>query len=498
MTSTPDVVEPSDAHDKLVPAPDGELVPAPDYGVLKWLVLATFIVILNETIMVNAIPRLMVEFEVGPRAAQWLTSAFMLTMAVVIPITGWFLQRVTTRQAFTTAMLTFCAGTLIAAVAPTFVLLLVGRIVQAAGTAVMMPLLMTTLMTIVAERDRGRVMGNVTLAMSVAPALGPAVSGVILHFTSWRWMFGLVLPLAALITVIGLQRLRDVGESVKGDVDWTSVVLAALGFGPLVYGLSQLGGDVQPAWMPWVAIAVGVLSLGAFVARQLRLQRDGVPLLDLRALLHRPFLIGLLLMSVAFMAMLGSMILLPMYLQEVRGLSELETGLLVMPGGVAMGLLGPQVGKVFDARGGRILVVPGAFGVLIALALFTQVQVDTSQWFVLGAHVLLMVSLAGVFTPIFTLSLGALPPHLYSHGSSLLGTLQQVAAAAGTAVVIAVMAARESSLLADGVEELEAQVGGMEWGFAFGAICAVAVLALAFVMPNRLPSDADAPVPVGH
>ena len=166
----------------------------PDYAVLRWLVGATFVVILNETIMINAIPRLMADFEVDANAAQWLSTAFMLTMAVVIPVTGWFLQRVTTRFAFGLAMGVFCAGTLLAAAAWAFPVLLAARVIQASGTAVMMPLLMTTLMSVVPEYDRGRVMGNVTLAISVAPALGPAVSGVVLHSLSWRWIFLVVLP----------------------------------------------------------------------------------------------------------------------------------------------------------------------------------------------------------------------------------------------------------------------------------------------------------------
>src|SRR3954471_17588931 len=209
---------------------------APDYGVLRWLVGATFVVILNETIMINAIPRLMGAFQVDANAAQWLSTAFMLTMAVVIPITGWFLQRVTTRFAFGLAMGTFCAGTLLAACAWTFPVLLVARVVQAGGTAVMMPLLMTTLMAVVPMHDRGRVMGNVMLAMSVAPALGPAVSGVILSSFSWRWIFLVVLPISAGIGIVGLRRLRDVGEPVPGTVDWWSVLIAAIGFGFLVYG----------------------------------------------------------------------------------------------------------------------------------------------------------------------------------------------------------------------------------------------------------------------
>ena len=191
------------------------------------------------------------------------------------------------------------------------------------------------------------------------------------------------------------------------------------------------------------------------------------------------------------MAMLGSMILLPLYLQGVRGLSELQTGLLVMPGGLAMGLLGPQVGKVFDRVGARPLIIPGAVGMLVGLALLTQVGATTPYALILAAHVLLMVSLAAVFTPVFSLGLGALPPHLYSHGSSLLATLQQVAGAAGTAVVIAVVSSRETGLLADGAGEIAARVGGTQWGFGVGAILAVVVVAIAVLIPGRVPSSYD-------
>ena len=464
---------------------DEETAASPDYGVLRWLVLATFLVILNETIVVNAIPRLMSEFAITARAAQWLSTAFMLTMAVVIPITGWFLQRVTTRQAFGLAMSVFTVGTLLAAVAPTYPLLLAGRVVQAMGTAVMMPLLMTTIMTVVRPEDRGRIMGNVTLAISVAPALGPAVSGVTLQLGSWRWIFGVVLPVAVAIAALALRGLRNVGEVVPGSIDWASVVLAVAGFGPLVYGLSQLGaeGSVAP---PGLVLAAGLTAVALFVLRQLRLQRSGAPLLDLRTLLHRTYAIALGVLSVAFMAMIGSMILLPMYLQEVRGLTELETGLLVMPGGIAMGLLGPTVGRLFDRYGARPLVIPGSAAILVALTGFAQVGLESPVWQVLAAHVLLMVGLATVFTPAFTLGLGVLPPHLYSHGSSLLGTAQQVAAAIGTAVVVTVMSWRAAGLAEAGTPAADALVAGLRWGFGVGAVLGVVVLVLAVVLGGRV------------
>ena len=465
----------------------GARTSAEDMIVLRWLVVATFIVILNETIMANAIPRLAADFAVSLRTAQWLTTAFMLAMAIVIPVTGWFLQRVSTRQAFALAMTVFCTGTLIAAIAPWFWLLIVGRVVQASGTAVMMPLLMTTLMSVVPESDRGRVMGNVTLAMSVAPALGPAVSGVILQSLSWRWMFGIVLPVAALIGVLGLRRMRNVGQRTTASVDGLSVVMSGLGFGAAVYGLSLLGDHSAPV-NPWALIGGGALMVVLFVVRQLQLQRVGSPLLDLRTLKHRTYTLSLLLMVFAFMGFLGSMILVPLYLQNARGLSVLETGLMMMPGGLAMGLLGPRVGRIFDAHGGRVLVIPGSVGVVVALGVFSQISLHTPYWLILGAHILLMSSLAAVFTPVFTLGLGSVPPQLYSHASSLLGALQQVAGAIGTAVSVTVMATVPHFVQTDP----GTLTHGLQRAFVVSAVVSILVVVLAALLPARL---ASAPQP---
>ncbi|MGQ4596600.1 DHA2 family efflux MFS transporter permease subunit [Nocardia sp. R6R-6] len=451
--------------------------------VIRVLVLATFVVILNETIMINAIPRLMVDLAISDRAAQWVSTAFMLTMAAIIPTTGWFLQRVSTRQAYAVAMGVFLAGTALSAAAPSFAVLLLGRIIQAGGTAVMMPLLMTTLMTVVHEHDRGRVMGNVTLAISVAPAMGPVISGAVLQIGSWRWLFVLVLPIAGVITWLGLRQLENVGEPRAGQIDSVSVALAALGFGGLVFGLSRFesGNFTSPA----LIVAAGSALIAGFVLRQLSLQRSGTPLLDLRVLLSGTYTKALVLMSVAFMAMLGSMILLPLYLQNLRGLSPLATGLLVMPGGMAMGLLGPTVGRLFDRFGGRLLVIPGSIGIAASLAGFTQISMTMPYWQLLGLHVLLMLSLAAAFTPVFTLGLGALPQHLYSHGSSMLGTLQQVAAAFGTALVVTVMSARSTTLVESGADAVTAHLDGMRLAFLVSAALALIVVIMAVLLPSR-------------
>jgi DHA2 family lincomycin resistance protein-like MFS transporter len=299
------------------------------------------------------------------------------------------------------------------------------------------------------------------------------------------------LPIAAAIMYFAMRNLVSVGETTTGDIDWFSVAVAAAGFGGLVYGLSRFGtGDVA---VPVAIVAGGVALIAVFVLRQLYLQLNGTPLLDLRTLKHRTFTLALGLMSVAFMAMLGSMILLPLYLQDLRGLSALQTGLLVMPGGLAMGLLGPTVGRTFDRFGGRPLVIPGSIGIVAALAVFTQVTADTPYAVLLGAHMVLMICLAGVFTPVFTLGLGAVPMHLYSHGSSILGTLQQVAAAFGTALVVTVMTARANSLADGGSGPAESLLGGMQWAFGVGAAISVLIVVFAVVLPGRLPAPAGGP-----
>ncbi|KOV75468.1 MDR family MFS transporter [Nocardia sp. NRRL S-836] len=453
--------------------------------VVRLLVLATFVVILNETLMINAIPRLMESLQVTEHAAQWVSTAFMLTMAAVIPVTGWFLQRVTTRSGYAIAMGVFLTGTALCAVAPTFTVLLLGRIVQAAGTAVMLPLLMTTLMTVVPEEDRGRVMGNVTLSISVAPALGPAVSGLILQLGSWRLLFVAVLPIAGAVTYFGLRHLTNIGEPKVSTIDWLSAALAALGFGGLVYGLS-LFGEGKANLGPTIGLVVaGAAIIATFVLRQLKLQRTGAPLMDLRTLTHRTFALSLVLMCIAFLAMMGSMILLPLYLQNLRGLTPLETGLLLMPGGLAMGLLGPTVGKLYDRFGSRPLVLPGTIGLVVSLAGFTQISTTMPYWQVLALHALLMVSLAATFTPIFTLGMGALPADMYPHGSSILGTLQQVAAALGTALVVTVMSARASQLVATGAPAATAHLSGMKLAFVVATVLAVATIVVAFLLPSR-------------
>jgi DHA2 family lincomycin resistance protein-like MFS transporter len=483
-----------------------EPLPPATTTVLRTLTVATFVVILNETVLVNALPQLMASLRIDERAAQWLSTGFMLTLAVVIPTTGWLIRRIGTRAAFRLAMALFVTGTAASALAPTFALLLLGRVVQASGTAIMMPLLMTTLLTLVPPHARGRVMGNVTLAISVAPALGPAVSGVVLQWLSWRWLFGLVLPIAVVVTLVGLRALRVAAvpdpAGARPRLDAVSVLLTAVGFGSLVYGLAEAGGEggasgSAPLLPAPVALAVGAVGLGLFVWRQLVLQRAGEPLLDLRVLRHGQYAVALALTSVAFMALMGVMILLPLYLQQVRGLSVLETGLLLMPGGLTMGLMGPRVGRWFDRVGARPLVLPGALLLLLSLGGLTAATLLGPWWAFLACHVGASVGLALMFTPAFTGGLGSLPPHLYPFGSAMLGTVQQVAAAAGTALSVAVLSWRQSLLVADGTGPVQALDGGVRAALVVGVVLAVVVVVLATLVRGGPAAPVGGAAPAG-
>ena len=317
-------------------------LPARDRTVIITLLVATFVVILNETIMGVALPRLMDDLRVPTSTVQWLSTAFLLTMGVVIPTTGFLLQRLATRTVFVLAMSLFSAGTLLAAVSPGFWMLLGARVVQASGTAIMLPLLMTTILTLVPIERRGVVMGNVSIAISVAPAIGPTVSGLILQFLSWRFMFVIVLPIALAALVLGARLIGDVGESGRQRLDLVSVLLSVPAFGGLVYGLSRLGESASGGLsVALVFLVVGVLCLLAFGWRQLRLARGGDPLLDLAAFRFPMFSLSVTMLCIAMVALFGVVILLPIYLQNVRGLDSLQTGLLLLPGGLLMGLLGP-------------------------------------------------------------------------------------------------------------------------------------------------------------
>ena len=313
---------------------------------------------------------------------------------------------------------------------------------------------------------------------------------MILYTLGWRWTFWIVLPVALIALAAGLTWLRVAAEPRRVPLDVISVPLAAVAFGALLYGLTSFGEAArgEAALPPWLPTLVGVLTLAVFVARQLRLQRDGRALLDLRPLGLRPFALSMVLMALAMMALFGVLILLPLYLQDVLGVSAFVTGLAVLPGGLVMGLLGPPVGRLYDRVGVRRLAVPGAAVLAVALWAFTTLRAGSPLGAVIGMHVVLVIGFSFMLTPLITDALGQLPGDLDSHGSAIMSTLQQVAGAAGTALFVTVMT------LASAGER--AAVGGVDEGGARAAfVCAAAIATVAalgtLLLGRRRPEPLD-------
>lgn len=414
--------------------------------IIALLVFSAFVMILNETIMSVALPVLIVNLDIAARTAQWLTSGFLLTMAVVIPMSGSLLQRFSVRTIFTSAMSLFSGGTLIAAMAPGFPALLAGRIVQACGTAVMVPLLMTTVMKLIPAERRGQTMGTISIVIAVAPAIGPTLSGIILGSLNWRWTFWIVLPIALLAFAAGLAWLRVADDREQHTpIDAVSVPLSAIAFAGLVFGLSELGGHGGQGVPAWIPLVVGTVAMLAFGARQLQLQRVQRAFLDLTPFTYRRFAISVGLVVIGFMGLFGAIIMIPLYVQDVLGRSALVAGLTSLPGGLLMGMAGPLVGRVYDRHGARRLVVPGSIMLFLALCGFALMSAATPLWELVVLQTIMMVGLAMMFTPLMTDALGVLPDRLYSHGSAIMTTLQQVAGAAGTALFVTVMAKASTS-----------------------------------------------------
>jgi DHA2 family lincomycin resistance protein-like MFS transporter len=366
----------------------------------------------------------------------------------------------------------------------------------------MMPLLMTTVLNLVEPAHRGRIMGNISIVISVAPAVGPTISGLILNAFSWRWLFGFVLPIAVAALVLGVLKVRNVTTPRRAPLDVLSVVVSAVAFGGIVFGLSSFGeaGSTGPL-VPVLALVVGFAALAFFVVRQTRLQRTDSALLDLRTFRTKGFTVPIVAMGISFMAMFGTLILLPIYLERVLGLEVLTVGLLLLPGGLIMGLLSPVVGRIYDRRGPRVLLVPGSIIISAVLWALSTVGVDTSVWFVLGAHVVLSIGLALTFTPLFTAALGGLPPKLYSHGSAVLGTTQQLAGAAGTALFVTLLTigAASAGADADAAGVAAATASGVQTAFLVGGLISlVGILTSAFVRRPATPEGAPAGAPAMH
>lgn len=431
------------------------------------LIIGAFVSILNETLLNIAFPDLMKDFGISTSTVQWLATAYMLVVGILVPVTALLQQWFSTRQMFIGAMTLFLIGTLVCGFAPAFGVLLVGRVIQALGTGLMLPVLMNTILIIFPPQNRGAAMGMIGLVIMTAPAIGPTLSGLIIESLDWRWLFFLIVPLAAFSIIFAAAYLKNVTDPTRPKVDFLSILLSTVGFGGLVYGFSSAGNgswsDPQVVW----TITVGGISLLLFMWRQLVMKS---PILDLRAFKYPMFSLVTVLMLVMMMSMFSTMIMLPLFLQNVLGLTALSAGLVLMPGGLINGIMAPISGRLFDKFGPKVLVIPGLALMVGVVFFFAQIDSSWSRGHVILLHVIMMIGISMVMMPAQTTALNELPKKLYPHGTAILNTLQQVAGAIGTALFISIMSsgAKNYVIHTGDTNPVEAMVAGLHNSFMTG------------------------------
>ncbi|GGG84061.1 multidrug transporter [Paenibacillus radicis (ex Gao et al. 2016)] len=400
------------------------------------MILGAFIAVLNQTIMGVATPELMADFQIAASTAQWLTTGYMLVNGVLIPITAFLMQRFTTRELFQASMTIFLCGTIVSALAHSFDLLLVGRLIQAAGAGIIMPLLMTVVLTIFPPDKRGAAMGMVGFAIIFAPAIGPTLAGYVMEHYSWRTMFYGMIPFAVIIIAIAFIYLKNVSERSYPKVDVIGVILSTIGFGAILYGFSSAGGKGWSSAEVLVSIAVGVVSLALFTWRQLVSES---PLLDLRAFKYSMFSLTTVINIVVTMVMYADMMLLPLYLQNARGYTAMESGLLMLPGALLMGFMMPVTGRLFDRFGAKWLSIIGLIITILTTIGFVNLTDSTSYTYLVLMSTGRRFGMAMFLMPITTAGLNQLPARLNAHGTAISNTIKQVAGGIGTALLVTVM-----------------------------------------------------------
>ncbi len=421
----------------------------PDFNVkpvMISLIIGAFFAILNETLLNIALTTLMEEFNVTPATVQWMATGFMLVMGILTPISALLLQSYTTRQMFLGTMTIFTIGTVICAIAPTFAILLGGRLLQAVGTGLLIPIIFNTFLLVFPPERRGTVMGTIGLVIMFAPAIGPTLSGLIVENLGWRYLFITVIPFALFSIGFGYKFLRNVGEVTKPKVDILSIVLSTIGFGGVVLGFSFAGeGDVgYLAPKVFIPLVIGAVALIVFVFRQLKLKE---PMLDVRVFKYPMFTVAVLLFIIIIMAMFSSEIILPMYMQGPLALSAATAGLILLPGSLLNGLMSPVMGKLFDKFGPRKLIIPASLVLTGVMFTFSTIGLNTSIVLIIVTYILLMLSISAIMMPAQTNGLNGLPKHLYPHGTAIMNTLQPVSGAIGVSVFISIMTTRQQAYL---------------------------------------------------
>ena len=459
---------------------------------LTVLILGCFLSTLNQTLLNVALSNLMSVFSVSEPTVQWIATGFMLVNGILIPVTAYLMKRFSTRQLFITAMLLLLVGSIACAAAQSFGVLLAGRMIQAAGAGIIMPLMMGVVLFVFPAEKRGSAMGLLGLAMIFAPAIGPTLAGFVIEYYSWRWLFIGLIPLVSVVILLALKYLVNVSETAKAKLDVFSVILSTIGFGLILYGFSSAGSKGWGDSTVLLSLAAGLAVTAVFCIRQIRSED---PLLNLTVFKNKIFTLTSLINVLVTMMMYADMILLPIYLQSGRGFTAFDAGLLLLPGALVNAFMSPVTGKLYDRYGAKPLFIAGLIFIIPSMWAVTDLSESTTYMYLMIRTIFLRIGLSFITMPLNTAGLNALPKQLGTHGTAVNNTVRQIAGAIGTAVVVTIYTAQQTShtdailreqpsAAASMLQSMASMLGASD-AYYFMMVLAIAALVLVFFMPGR-------------
>ncbi|PTI68895.1 DHA2 family efflux MFS transporter permease subunit [Staphylococcus succinus] len=398
------------------------------------LMISGFMGLFSETALNMALTDIMQDFQVPAATVQWLTTGYLLVMACLVPASSYLIKWFNTKSLVITGILLSLAGVLIGAVAPNFGVLLFGRIIQALGTGMLLPIMMTVLMFIFPVEKRGAIMGIMGLVITAGPALGPTLSGIIISALSWHFIFWISAMLYIVVLILAFWRVENVGEITRPKIDIISIFLSTIAFAGLVFALSTMAEAAVTNVIVWLPLAIGIVSLVTFIIRQFKLES---PMLNLNVFKYPMFVLGAVMVFVTILCVLSTGILLPLYLKGALLYSAVIAGLILLPGNAVNLVLSPVIGSLFDRFGARYFGIIGFFCILVAAIIFAVIiSASTPVWAIILTFMILFAGISLVMMPAQTNALNQLPRALYADGSATITTLIQVGGSASTALSI--------------------------------------------------------------
>ncbi|MCC0649484.1 MDR family MFS transporter [Clostridioides sp. ZZV15-6598] len=404
--------------------------------IIAIVMTGAFISSLSQTLLSTALPNIMSDFKITADVGQWLTTIYLLIAGIIIPTTAYLINRFSTRKLFITSMAIFSLGCVIALFSRSFSTMLIARVLQAVGSGSLMPLLQVIILYLCPVEKRGTAMSLVGITVGFAPAIGPTLSGWLVDSFGWHSLFLLLSPIAILDVILSFILLKNVGEAQKLKLDIPSIILSSLGFGGLLIGFTNQGNYGWANSATYLPIILGIVSLILFTWRQLKSKE---PFLELRVFKNKPFLISTLLIMIVYASMMSATLMIPLYIQSVRGFSALASGSLMMPGAILMVALNPVAGRHLDKYGPHALSILGTGCLFLGTLSFAFLGKDTSLIHVSLMYCIRMIGISMVLMPLTTWGIKTLDRELISHATAINSTLRQIAGAIGSAVLITIM-----------------------------------------------------------